>query len=568
MPDVLDVTSSLTLSEIVEKRRRTTPDRIAYTFRQEDGTVESVTYTDLWQMTTSIGARLSAVTERGDRVLLLHPTCKEFIGSFLACLWTGRIAVPVHPPTSRRVDGFAAIARDCTATAVLTTHRLRTGLEEHVAAHPELCGPAWIDTDVTTSDDPPPDMTGSPVETALLQYTSGSTGSPRGVRVRHDNLAHNLATIAEAFGHTRNSGAVIWLPHFHDMGLIGGLLQPLYADFPASLLPPRTFIRDPLTWLQTISETRATTSGGPNFAYEMCLRAVSREQAATLDLSCWKVAFIGAEPVNPSTLERFAEHFAVSGFAAGSLFPCYGLAEATLYVSGGPLGVVPRTRTVPADDAGSPERVVVSCGPWGGGDDVRIVDPETGTPFSEGRVGEVWLAGPSITQGYWGHPGLDGAVGRESHHHGQLAGPGSPTTSYLRTGDLGFVEDGELYVTGRLKDMMIVRGRNLFPQDIERTIEESVPSVRVNGSLAFSVPVDGEERLVVLVEVDARSGVPVDSPDVAYAVRETVSAAYGVGVHHVAQVRPGRSPRTTSGKPRRRDARREFIALTSEGDPT
>jgi acyl-CoA synthetase (AMP-forming)/AMP-acid ligase II len=568
MSDVLDVTCSLTLAEMVKKRCHTTPDQIAYTFREGDGTVQPVTYADLWQMMVSIGANLSAVTARGDRVLLAHPTCKEFIGSFLACLWTGRIAVPVHLPTSRSVAGFVAIARDCTASAVLTTNRSRTGMAEHVANYPELCGLPWIDTDVATSDDSLAVTIENPVEIAFLQYTSGSTGTPRGVQVRHDNLAHNLARIAEAFGHTRGSGAVFWLPHFHDMGLIGGLLQPLYADFPATLLSPTTFIRDPLTWLQTISETRATSSGGPNFAYEMCLRAVSREQAATLDLSCWKAAFIGAEPVNPSTLDRFAKHFAVSGFAAGSLFPCYGLAEATLYVSGGPLGVVPRTQAVPADDAENSEQVVVSCGPWGGVDDVRIVDPETRTPFSEGRVGEVWLAGPSITQGYWGRSGVDVDGGADSDYHGRLSVAGSPATSYLRTGDLGFVEDGELYITGRLKDMIIVRGRNLFPQDVERVIEEGVPSVRVNGSLAFSVPVDGEERLVVLVEVDARSGVPVDSPDVASAVRETVSAAHQISVHHVAQVRPGRIPRTTSGKRRRRDARREFIARTSEGDWT
>lgn len=580
MTDVLDATSHLTLPELVEKRCRTTPERVSYVFLADDSDAsESVTYADLLRMIATIGARLKATTRRGDRVLLLHPTGREFIGSFLACLWTGRIAVPVHLPSARRLEPTARIAGDCGASAVLTTQRVRARLFEHLPAHPDLARATWLDSEVDTgAGSPPPLPAGTPVDTAFLQYTSGSTGTPRGVRVQHDNLAENLATIAEAFGHTRDSCAVIWLPHFHDMGLIGGMLQPLFADFTAVMLSPTTFVRDPFTWLRTISEYRASTSGGPNFAFEMVLRSVTPEQAATLDLSCWKVAFVGAEPVSPSMLDRFAEHFAASGFEPGALFPCYGLAEATLYVSGGPLGVVPCTRTVPDDavpgaadnstdgtDGGGAApvgRTVVSCGPWSKGDEVRIVDPDTALPVPEGRLGEIWLAGPSITRGYWGHPEGEGA-GPESDFRGRLAGPGAPATSYLRTGDVGFVDDSELYVTGRIKDMLIVRGRNLYPQDVERTVEERIAAVRVNGSIAFSVPVDGEERLVVIVEVDARSGVPVDSPEVGAAVRDVVSAEYLVAVHCVEQVRPGRIPRTTSGKLRRREVRRTFLDRTN-----
>jgi len=397
-------------------------------------------------------------------------------------------------------------------------------------------------------DTPPP----APDGLAFVQYTSGSTAAPRGVRVLHRNLMDNLRAIQRAFGFTADTRGLTWLPPFHDMGLVGGLLSPLYAGFPVVVMAPTAFLRRPLSWLSAITELGLTSTGGPNLAYELCVRrAVETGGELALDLSTWETAFVGAEPVNPRVLARFATTFAPYGFRAGAFMPCYGLAEATLMVSGAPRGRGAGS-TVFEEEAlragrvrptGGTGRELVSVGPVVTGA-AAIVDPDTRERCAPGAVGEIWLSGPSVADGYW-----RSTVDREDQpFDARLAGDAEPDTPYLRTGDLGFLHGDELYIAGRRKEMLIIRGRNVFPQDVENTVDEHRPGSSRGACVVFSVDVDGEEERDQLV----------------MAIREAVAREHAIAVHRVAFTGIGRLPRTTSGKKRRTEAKALFLAQQAE----
>jgi acyl-CoA synthetase (AMP-forming)/AMP-acid ligase II len=565
---VLDVigTTEPSLVDIVLRRAAELPDQMACEFVSDaGGETVRLSFGELGKRAARIGAVLAESTVPGEPVILLFPDSQEFVGAFLACLWARRTAVPVHCPTGKHLDGLANIIADCSAQMIMSTRAVADRLRNDLAGREVLPGLRWIHVDEIS--DVGPNLTlkapqrATADDIAFLQYTSGSTRRPRGVTVRHGNLLHNLRQIAVAFQHDRTSRGVIWLPHFHDMGLVGGLLQPLYAGFPVSLMSPFDFIRDPARWLRLISETSATTSGGPNFAYEICVERVSRAVAETLDLRSWKVAFVGAELINPVILERFAKHFAVSGFDAASFFPCYGLAESTLYVSGGPVGAGVRTKAVSSAaievglvrSASGDGRTVVSCG-QSLGNTVLVVDPVSRRACAPDEIGEIWVAGPSVASGYWGQADED-----ESVFDARLADDELTAGGFLRTGDLGFVMNGELHITGRRKDLMVIRGRNVYPHDVELTVTNGITAVRTNGCAAFSVEVDNEEQLVVMVEVDPRS-TGVDSSLLVEEIRDLVSREHQLAVFHVDCVRVGRLPRTTSGKLKRGTARAEFLA--------
>jgi acyl-CoA synthetase (AMP-forming)/AMP-acid ligase II len=359
---------------------------------------------------------------------------------------------------------------------------------------------------------------------AFLQYTSGSTSQPKGVIVSHANLLHNEELIQQAFSQTESSVIVGWLPLYHDMGLIGNVLQTLYVGAQCVLMSPAAFLQSPFRWLQAISYAKATTSGGPNFAYDLCVRKISEEQRAQLDLSSWKVAFNGAEPIRPATLERFTEAFAPCGFNAEAFHPCYGLAEATLFVTGKAAGSpraqsfnvaeLVKNRVVSSGGNGTENKRLVSCGVSFGEQTVVVVNPETRIEADTDEVGEIWVAGPSIAGGYWNQP-----EATRQTFHAQLAG--DTQKKFLRTGDLGFVFDGELYVTGRLKDLIIIRGLNHYPQDIEQTVEQSHAALRPGCGAAFSVEIEGEEKLVVVQEVQ-RTRKAVDR-EIFEAIRQRVA---------------------------------------------
>ena len=397
---------------------------------------------------------------------------------------------------------------------------------------------------------------------ALLQYTSGSTGTPRGVMVSRGNLIHNSESIRRCFELGPESVSVSWLPHFHDMGLVDGIIQPVYGGFPGVLIPPAAFLQSPVRWLRAIAEYGATHSGGPNFGYDLCLRRVTPEQREGLDLGRWASAYNGAEPVRSETLARFAEYFAPAGFRARQFYPCYGMAESTLIISGGRIEDEPVTFFADAEAleahrvvaAGGRGRAIVGCGrPWLG-TTVEIVDPESRRACLPGTVGEIWAAGPSVARGYWGQA-------QATEEMFGVVVDGGDGTKYLRTGDMGFVDGGELFVTGRIKDMIIVRGQNFYPQDIERSVEACYAGLRAGGGAAFAVGED-DERLVVVQEVERVHLRGFDAGQATKAVRMAVADEFGLQVHDVTFIRPATLPRTSSGKVQRGLCRTRFLEGT------
>jgi acyl-CoA synthetase (AMP-forming)/AMP-acid ligase II len=425
----------------------------------------------------------------GERALLLYPAGLDFIAGFLGCLYAGVVAVPVYPPRrNRSMTRIQAIADDAEAKVALTTDIVLSRVEDLIDDSPHLRQLTWLDTRHVPAGMERrwvlPDIHGETL--AFLQYTSGSTGTPKGVVLNHANLVHNSALIAHAFEHTRTSLGVFWLPSYHDMGLIGGILQPIYVGRPNVLMSPMTFLQKPFRWLSAIARFHATSAGGPNFAYEHCIQKVTPEQRKQLDLSSWKLAFNGAEPVRAETLRRFAETFAPCGFRAEAFYPCFGLAEATLIVSGGYVAKPPIIRSfdsaaltqgkVQEVAGGSPTaRDLVGCGQTLPDQKIVIAHPEKKTTCPPNAIGEIWVSGPSMAQGYWNQPDVTETT---FHAHLQDTGDGP----FLRTGDLGFMLDGELFVTGRLKDLIILRGVNYYPQDIEPTAARRLPWRKTDAS--------------------------------------------------------------------------------------
>ncbi|MCF7548575.1 fatty acyl-AMP ligase [Pseudonocardia sp. WMMC193] len=507
----------MTLPEILARRAHETPHRTAYVFVDERGEpTRTLTYAELHALALGVAAALPCPA--GERALLVFPQCAEFAIAFLGCLYAGVVAVPVSPPRRGRVqDATAAVIADCAPAVVLG---LSTG--------PDVADLPRLDVDRLGAG------TGSPRprDLAFLQYTSGSTGDPKGVMVTHANLAANEEMIAAAFGHDEESTVVGWAPFFHDQGLIGNLLQPIWVGARGIMMSPMAFVRRPLLWLELVSRHRAHTSGGPNFAFDACVAAAARGPVPTMDLSCWKVAFNGAEPVRPETVRAFAETFAPHGFDAAAMHPCYGLAEATLIVTGTGRMRGPRTVAVdPADLArnlltpGAKE--LVGSGAVLPRETVKIVDPETGAPRPEGGVGEIAVAGPAVARRYWGRP-----------PHLQ--------DGFLRTGDLGAFVDGELYVVGRIKDVAIIRGRNHHPSDLEHTVAAAHPALQPGAGAAFTV----DDRLVVVQEVRRDHRRTGDPREVTGAVRAALAREHGLSADLVVTL-PGRVPKTSSGKVRR-----------------
>ncbi|HSL83471.1 MAG TPA: AMP-binding protein, partial [Thermoanaerobaculia bacterium] len=523
---------------------------------------------------TVLGERLRP----GEPAVLLYPPGLELVAAFFGCLAAGVVAVPAYPPRgARSLPRLRSILEDARPRAVLTESGMLGRLRKLAAGEPALAGVPLVATDGVAPEAgngrPGPDP--GPDDLAFVQYTSGSTAEPRGVMVSHGNLLHNEEAIRRAFGQTESSVVVSWLPLYHDMGLIGGVLQPVYSGGRCVLMAPAAFLRRPVRWLRAIHEHGATTSGGPDFAYALCAREVGEEERAGLDLSGWAVAFDGSEPVRPATLERFARAFAPCGFRRSAFQPCYGLAEATLFVTGGAVGEEPVVRSLDAAELerhravaaeGEAARAVAGCGRAAEGHRVAIADPETGRPLPPGHVGEVWVAGPSVARGYWGRPEESAEVFGARRVRGEEA-LGEDGPAWLRTGDLGFLDGGELFVTGRLKDLVILRGRNHYPNDLERTAELAHPAVAAGASAAFAVEAGEEERLVLACEMGRREATGPEEAlaGVAGAVREAVFREHDARVHDLVLLPPGAVPRTSSGKVRRGACRAAYLAGELEG---
>jgi thioester reductase-like protein len=534
----MSIIQAPSLADVLAQRAQMQPDSLSHVFIDNvDGYQHRLTYGDIDRRARAIAARLQAINAR--RVLLIYPHGPSFFLAFMACWYSGATPIPVFPPQSRRgMARVEAILRDCSATHVLSSSDLMAKVQPWFHEAKTGAGLQWLDTD-SVPDSEAADWRHhsiDPQQPAFFQYTSGSTGNPKGVVVSHANLMANEAMITQGFSHNKESRSFSWLPFYHDMGLIGPLFNPIYVGYRSYHIPPQAFIRDPMEWLRGISKFRASTSGGPNFAYDLCVRKATPETNAGLDLSCWQVAFNGAEPVRAGTLDRFQKALAPYGFSSSAWLPCYGMAEATLFISGGR-----RPSPVFKQHEG---KTHVSCGRSWDDCEVLVVDPNTRRPLADGVTGELWLTGSNIAQGYWNQP-----EETSLYFQAQLEQGGS---TYLRTGDLGFVDQGEVYVTGRLKDLIILRGRNLYPQDLEQVAQEAHSALRFDGGAAFVQEADNGEALVLVQEVERSQIRGLDVIQVFAAIREAHWDTFQIQVDELVLVKPGSIPTTTSGKVRRR----------------
>jgi natural product biosynthesis luciferase-like monooxygenase protein len=580
------------MSTIVSKFRSRVvrqPDDLALTFLQDgEADASNVTFAELDARARVIAVRLQELDAAGERALLLYAPGLDYVAAFFGCLYAGVVAVPAYPPDPSRLQRslprLLATVADSRCKFLLTTKLIASMGQAMLELAPPLREMSWLSTDeldiARAGAWRAPAISGSTL--AFLQYTSGSTGNPRGVMLTHGNLLHNLQLIAASMQLREDTAGVSWLPPYHDMGLIGAILCPLLHGGPLTSMSPLSFLQRPLRWLQAISKYRAAASGGPNFAYDLCVRRVTQAEAAQLDLSGWRTAFTGAEPVRRDTLEAFAKHFAVSGFKSPAFFPCYGLAEATLIVSGAAPGSGARVFSADSNALmqnfalhakdGSPSTTpIVGCGQALGDQRLVIVDATHATPVPDSAVGEIWVAGPSVALGYWERSEESLATFRAYLSDG--------TGPFLRTGDLGFVRDGELFITGRLKDLIIIRGANHYPQDIERTVEAAHPRIRKGCSAAFSFKYDEAEHLVVVAEVERResgSRTPTDTAsaimdaseqpltlgEIINTVRTAVTLQHQLQVHAVVLIEARTLPKTSSGKVQRHATRAAYMAKT------
>ena len=561
------------LVELLQHRALHQGDDIGFRFLV-DGESELVewSYADLDRKARAIATSLQSMGLEGERALLLYPSGLEFVAAFFGCLYAGVTAVPAYPPRrNRNMARIDAIANDAEAKIALTTFDVLERVQTMISDTPSLQQIRWRATDQwdeSLSDSwQRPDVHGETM--AFLQYTSGSTGTPKGVMLSHANLMHNSAMIAYAFEHTRSGSGCFWLPLYHDMGLIGGILQPLYMGKQNTLFSPTHFLQKPVRWLKMISQTGCTISGGPNFAYDLCVEKVTAEQKTTLDLSRWALAFNGAEPVRADTIDRFSKAFAECGFRREAFYPCYGLAEATLIVTGGFKQAPPVVKSfqneafekndvIETEPDADDSREIVGSGGNLLDQQIVIAEPETYESLGDNRVGEIWVSGPSVAGGYWKRDDLTKEIFQARLSDGR--GP------FLRTGDLGFLRDGELFVTGRLKDLLIFRGVNHYPQDIEHTTQSAHEHVAHCAGAAIQVGEEGSERLVLVQETVRRRD--LDFPSIIEAIRKKVAGTHELPIEAIVLIKTRSIPKTSSGKIQRHACRDGYLAGTLAAQAT
>lgn len=523
------------LIELAKQRASLSPDTIAYQFLTGVGSYDTLTYAELDLRARAVAATLQQYTARGHRAVLLLPPGLDYVVAFWGCLYAGVIAVPVYPPgKNRHVQRLRTIVDNAQAKFILTQQIFA---DTPIAAATVLTMES-MDIQVASLHR---NLSLHADELAFLQYTSGSTTEPKGVMISHGNIMANLAVLQHNFGKDCDV-TCSWLPPYHDMGLIAGILLPLYLKARAILLPPSYFLQSPLRWLQIISQERVVLSGGPNFAYDLCSNKIQPEQIEELDLRSWLYAVNGAEPIREATLRRFIQKFAPAKFNPQAFYPCYGLAEATLMLTGREYRHQPTQEAAPLVNCGSAQRE----------HSVRIVDPVSLQPVTDGTVGEIWASGPSIACGYWQNPQLTQAM----FHAEQADAPG---VRYLRTGDLGLLQDQELYVTGRSKDLIIMNGANYYPQDLELTVTESDAAFQMHGAAAFTVEVDQCEQLVVLQEIQREKVARLEVEKALRAIETAVLTEHGLEVHSIVLLKPYALPKTSSGKIQRWVCRQEYL---------
>ncbi|KAB8330973.1 fatty acyl-AMP ligase [Scytonema tolypothrichoides VB-61278] len=557
----------LTLVDILRYRAIHQPDQTAYIFLQDgEKNLVSTTYQKLNKRTQAIAQNLQSICPAGSNALLLYPPGLDFIEAFFACLYAGVVAIPAYPPRlNQSLSRLQAIIADAQPTLVLTTQLLMSKLQQNFKEFEHLQTLDLLATNNINNDSvqewQQPVINNDTL--SFLQYTSGSTGKPKGVMVSHGNLLHNLECIKQAFELTSESVSVTWLPSFHDMGLIDGILEPLYTGYIGILMSPTSFLQQPIRWLQAISNYKATHSGSPNFGYDLCVRKITLEQQRTLDLSTWYSAYNGSEPIKQETLENFTAKFQSNGFCAKYFYPCYGLAESTLIVSGGLINNEPIYCQINADYLKNNQAVVTSkevektrslvgCGRVWLDTKILIVDPVSLKNCAPDQVGEILVSGSSVAQGYWNRP-------QETKEIFQAYLVDTGEGPFLRTGDLGFIKDGELYITGRLKDVIIIRGRNYYPQDIEFTAEQTHPALSFGCGAAFVADFKGQERLIIANEVKRSYLKKLNITEIEGNIREAVAREHELQVYAVLLLKPASIPKTSSGKIQRHACRNKFL---------
>jgi acyl-CoA synthetase (AMP-forming)/AMP-acid ligase II/acyl carrier protein len=547
------------------RHARVQPDATAFIILEDGEKGErTILYEELESAVSTLAAQLNEKQLQGQRVLLMYHDIMEFIIAFLACQYIGIIPVPVpYVKGNRQMARLSNIINDAQVSAVLCAHfsvdHVRAALGNFLSSG-EI---GIVSTDLTYSMIyVPVSQTPSYNEISFIQYTSGSTGNPKGVIVTAANLLHNQQLIAHTFGCDRHSVIFSWLPFHHDMGLIGNILHTIYTGCSCILMSPLHFVQSPGRWLRAISKYRVTHSGGPNFAYDWCIDKMPASELQALDLSCWKVAYNGSEPVRQDTLQRFAAFFGPAGFNAKAFYPCYGLAEATLLVSGSRMEEEPVTihirrdlqangKIMLSDSTGKQAKAVVSCGQVVQGMEVKIISPHHQQECIELEEGEICIAGESITKGYWNKDNTTFFYQRQEK-------------KWLRTGDLGFIYKGSLFVNGRHTEMLILHGRNIYPYDIEEVVWKSHPAIEANAVAAFCKEAP-QSQLVIVAEIKRAFIKDLDAQTVIAAIDSAVSDSFGIGPHEIILAMPLGIPRTTSGKLQRIKCREDFLQGTITG---
>jgi acyl-CoA synthetase (AMP-forming)/AMP-acid ligase II len=543
------------LVALLARRAESQPDEPAYIFLSDRGAEEAtLTFRQLHDAALALAARLTRIAQPGDRAILVFPPGLEFLVAFFGCQIARVIAVPMMMPRRQSArDSSSAIMANCEPVVALTNPAFATRTDLHARFSGEQI--QWLTVNLAAVEPGAADLPApNPQDIAFLQYTSGSTSEPKGVAVSHANMLANLEMIRLSLGNTRRSTYVNWVPLYHDMGLILNALQALYVGALCVLMAPNGFMQRPLNWLRAIDRYRGEVGCSPNFGFDLCVSRYRADQMQGVDLSSWKVALNGAEPVHADTIKRFIDTFAGHGFDPAAIFPAYGMAEATLLIAGGHRGSGHVTRTVSrsglqAHAAGAPvdradTQTLVGCGRALVNERIAIVEPESRRRLPSDAVGEIWVNGPNVTQHYWRN-----SEATKTNLTAQMAGE-DDGANWLRTGDLGFLDvTGELFITGRIKDLIIVRGINHYPQDIERTVQALNRAFRQNCGAAFSVPDDsGEETLVVVQEVERTERHGIDSAEMTGIIRQGVTDQHELYARHIMLIRPGALPKTTSGK--------------------
>ncbi|MGX1808174.1 AMP-binding protein [Nocardia sp. NPDC055321] len=547
--------------ELLGDRATTNGEKAAFEFLDDEGRAsEALTYRELDLRAKALATHLSSTYSPGDRALLLHPPGLEYVISFYACLYAGVIAVPLFPPQRARLDHIDEVARDCAASVVISTSATLSRMREapgetYLESLPRISSDSFEATPDSMSE-----FTPRVFDIAYLQYTSGSTSAPKGVIITHRMMLQQCAELAYTWGIDTDSTVVSWLPHFHDFGQVSGVLLPVYSGIRAVLMAPATFVKNPIRWLDAVTAYRGTHSGSPNFAFDLCSEKTTPEQRAALDLSSWRMVSNGAEPVRRATLDRFQETFLPHGLPPTAVTPGYGLAEATLKLASGTSAApyvatrfdneaLGRRKVVPGGM--SPATELVACGTTTLPTEIAIVTPESGVRVPDGEIGEIWASGPIVAPGYWNRDSESAAVFRA-----RITGAEDDRT-YLRTGDLGFFHRGELYICGRIKNLMIVNGVNYYLEDLEATVVNCDESLRAGAVLAFAVERAGQESLVVAAEPRAED---LDPERLVATVHDAVARTHGIAPSAIVLITEGTVPRTTSGKLRRQQCRTDYLA--------